>query len=163
MNSLAITIAGQPYEHLLCHCVLPYSNWSWGTPCLSESMAALKKGVQAALFRLGRKPVFHQTDNSTAATHRLDTGKRDFNEEYLEVMQHFGMKPRTIQVGKKEQNGDVEACNGAAKRYIDQQLMLRGSRDFDSHDEYLGWLHDRFDARNRTHTNDDSRSGASRT
>jgi transposase len=150
MNSLSITIARQPYEHLLCHCVLPYSNWSWGTPCVSESMAAIKKGVQATLFRLGRRPVFHQTDNSTAATHRLDTGKRDFNEDYLEMMAHFGMQPRTIQVGKKEQNGDVEAANGAVKRYIDQQLMLRGSRDFASHDEYLSWLHGRFEIRNRT-------------
>jgi hypothetical protein len=26
-NELAITIAGQPYEHLLCHSVLPHSNW----------------------------------------------------------------------------------------------------------------------------------------
>lgn len=150
MNLLSITIAGQLYEHLLCHCVLPYSNWSWGTPCVSESMAALKKGVQAALIRLGRKPVFHQTDNSTAATHRLDTGKRDFNEDYLEMMAHFGMTPRTIQIGKKEQNGDVEACNGAVKRYLDQQLMLRGSRDFNTHDEYLSWLHGRFETRNRT-------------
>ncbi len=150
MKSLAITIAGQPYVHMLCHTVLPYSNWSWGTPCLSESMAALKKGIQAALVRLGRKPEFHQTDNSTAATHRLETGKRDFNEEYLEVMTHLGMKPRTIQIGKKEQNGDVEASNGAVKRYIHQQLMLRGSREFESHDEYVCWLHGAMEARNRT-------------
>ena len=150
MNSLAITIAGQPYDHLLCHCVLPHSNWSWGTPCMSESMAAIKKGVQAALIRLGRKPEFHQTDNSTAATHRLESGKRDFNDEYLRMMEHFGMKPRTIQIGEKHQNGDVEAGNGAVKRYVDQRLMLRGSRDFERHDDYLSWLHGQLEARNQT-------------
>lgn len=150
MNSLAITIAGEPYEHLLCHSVLPYSDWSWSTPCRSESLPALKQGVQAALRRLGRVPEYHQTDNSTAATHRLETGKRAFNEDYLEFMGHYGMKPRTIAIGRKEQNGDVESLNGALKRAIDQQLMLRGDRDFDSREQYVAWLHGILEARNRT-------------
>ena len=37
---------------MLCHPVLPYSNWEWATVCHSESLAALKRGVQEALFRL---------------------------------------------------------------------------------------------------------------
>jgi hypothetical protein len=37
-NELAVTIAGRPYDHLLCHCVLPHSNWEWATRCLSESL-----------------------------------------------------------------------------------------------------------------------------
>ncbi|MEY2932891.1 MAG: hypothetical protein RL033_3640 [Pseudomonadota bacterium] len=137
---LAITIAGQVFMHLLCVVVLPYSNWQWATVCLSESMAALRRGVQAALFQLGRVPEYHQTDNSTAATHRIpdgklvlaDGGKRAFNEEYLAVMRHFGMKPRTTEIGAKEQNGDVEASNGAIKRRLEQALLVRGSRDFAS-------------------------------
>jgi hypothetical protein len=56
---------------MLCVLVLPYSNWQWATVCLSESLAALRKGVQRALFRLGRAPKYHQTDNSTAATRRI--------------------------------------------------------------------------------------------
>jgi hypothetical protein len=137
---LAITIAGQAFLHLLCVVVLPYSNWQWATVCLSESMAALRRGVQAALFQLGRVPEYHQTDNSTAATHRIpdgkgvlaEGGKRPFNEEYLAVMRHFGMKPRTTEIGAKEQNGDVEASNGAIKRRLEQALLVRGSRDFAS-------------------------------
>ena len=82
-------------------------------------MAALRKGVQRAVFRLGRVPQYHQTDCSTAATHRipagqaacLPDGKRPFNVEYLALMQHLGMTPRTIEVGEKEQNGDVESAN----------------------------------------------------
>jgi hypothetical protein len=50
----------------------------------------------------------HQTDNSTAATHDLKTGKRGFNDEYAALMRHLKMSPRTIAVGKKDQNGDVE-------------------------------------------------------
>jgi hypothetical protein len=137
---LGVTIAGQLFVHLLCVVMLPYSNWQWVTVCLSESMAALRRGVQRALFQLGRVPRYHQTDNSTAATHRIpagkgvvvDGGKRLFNEEYLALMRHFGMTPRTTEVGAKEQNGDVEASNGAVKRRLAQALALRGSRDFES-------------------------------
>jgi hypothetical protein len=137
-SELGVTIAGQLFIHLLCVMVLPYSNWQWATVCLSESMAALRKGVQRALFQLGRVPSHHQTDNSSAATHRIPDdqrevvvdGKRPFNAEYLALMRHFGMKPRTIEVGAKEQNGDVEAGNGAVKRRLEQALLVRGSRDF---------------------------------
>ena len=33
---------------------------------------------------------------------------------YLELMDHLGLTPRTIGVGESEQNGDVEANNGAS-------------------------------------------------
>lgn len=137
---LGVTIAGEPFDHLLCHPVLPYSNWEWVTVCRSESMMALRRGVQAALFQLGRVPAYHQTDNSTAATHELQTGKRGFNQEYAAFVSHFGMKPRTIAVGQSHQNGDVEALNGALKRRLKQHLILRGSRDFESVDAYESWL-----------------------
>ena len=146
--SLAVTIAGQLLTHLLCVLVLPYSNWQWATVCLSESMAALRKGVQRALFQLGRVPRYHQTDNSTAATHRIPDEKREgvagmkrpFNADYLALMRHFGMTPRTIEVGAKEQNGDVEAGNRAIKHRLEQALLLRGHRDFVSSDEWQGFV-----------------------
>jgi hypothetical protein len=137
---LGITIAGEAFAHMLCHVVLPYSNWGWATVCRSESMAALRHGVQEAVFYLGKVPEYNQTDNSTAATHDLRTGKRGFNDEYLALMRHLGMKPRTIEVGEKHQNGDVEALNGALKRRLEQHLLLRGSRDFATVDEYRTWL-----------------------
>jgi transposase len=139
-DELAVTIAGEAFPHMLCHPVLPYSNWEWATVCHSESLMALRRGVQAALFRLGRVPEWHQTDNSTAATHDLPSGKRGFNEEYQRMMEHLGMKPRTIAVGKSNQNGDVEALNGAAKRRLEQHLLMRGSRDFESVEAYEGWM-----------------------
>lgn len=149
-TELGITIAGAVFVHMLCVLVLPYSNWQWATVCLSESMAALRRGVQAALFQLGRVPHYHQTDNSTAATHRIpdgklvlaEGGKRPFNEEYLALMRHFGMKPRTTEIGAKEQNGDVEASNGALKRRLEQALLLRGSRDFASVEAWESFVQD---------------------
>lgn len=139
-SELAVTIAGQVFAHLLCVLVLPYSNWQWATICASESMAALRRGVQRALFQLGRVPEWHQTDCSTAATHKIpegqaqhfEGGKRPFNESYLALMRHYGIKPRTTEVGAKEQNGDVEAGHGALKRKLEQALLVRGSRDFES-------------------------------
>jgi len=147
-TELAVTIAGELFVHMLCVFVLPYSNWRWATICLSESIAAIRKGVQRALFQLGRVPQWHQTDNSTAATHRipdgksvlLQDGKRPFNDEYLSMMRHFGMKPRTTEVGEKEQNGDVEASKGALKRSLKQALLLRGSRDFDTVDAWQSFI-----------------------
>jgi hypothetical protein len=147
-TELAVTIAGQVFVHMLCVLVLPYSNWQWATVCLSESMAALRKGVQRALFQLGRVPRYHQTDNSTAATHRIPTDKKEcvegrkrpFNADYLALMRHLGMTPRTIAVKAKEQNGDVESGNGVLKRRLEQALLLRGSRDFESADAWQAFI-----------------------
>jgi transposase InsO family protein len=139
-NELLVTIGGEPFPHLLCHVVLVYSNWEWATVCRSESMAAMRRGVQAAFFRLGRVTVRHQTDNSTAATHDLRTGKRGFNEEYEALMKHLGMTPCTIGVGKSNQNGDVESSHNALKRRLAQHLLLRCSRDFESVAAYETFL-----------------------
>ncbi|MCP4547061.1 MAG: IS21 family transposase [bacterium] len=150
-TELGITICGEPFAHMLCHSVLPYSNWEWASVCRSESMSALRKGVQSAVFRLGRVAKYHQTDHSTAATHKLKNGEdpgagkrasagRGFNDEYISLMDHLGMEPRTIKVGAKEQNGDVEAANGALKRRLEQHLLVRGRRDFESVEEYETWL-----------------------
>ena len=147
-TQLGVTVAGVVFAHLLCVVVLPFSNWFWATVCASESMAALRKGVQRALFQLGRVPRYHQTDNSTAATHRIPDGKeeriegrrRPFNEEYLSLMRHFAMTPRTTEVGESEQNGDVEARNGALKRRLEQLLLIRGSRDFESVETWQAFI-----------------------
>jgi hypothetical protein len=139
-EELRVTIAGEQFPHQLCHTVLPFSNWEWATVCHSESVMALRRGVQTGLFKLGRVPEWHQTDNSTAATHDLATGKRGFNDEYQRVMDHFGMKPRTIGVGASNQNGDVEALNGALKRRLEQHLLMLGSRDFESVEAYERWV-----------------------
>jgi len=151
-SELGITICGERFPHMLCHPVLPYSNWEWVTVCRSESLSALKRGVQEALFRLGKRPSYHQTDNSTAATHNLKSGMRAFNDDYLVFMEHLGMTPRTIAVGKKHQNGDVEALHGALKRRLEQHLLLRGSRDFESVEAYEAWLWEAMEKANRLRT-----------
>ena len=140
-KELAISIAGHPLDHLLCQAVLPYSNWQWATRCQSESLLSLRAGLQAALFRLGKVPKLLQIDNSSAATHQISgEGKRAFNPEFLSLVAHYGLTPRTIHVDCPNENGDVEAHNGHLKRRLEQHLLLRGYRDFASeaaYDEFL--------------------------
>ena len=139
-NELGVTIQGLLFEHLLSQSVLPFSNWQWATVCLSESLMALRRQVQQVVFKLGRATDWHQTDNSTAATHDLETGKRGFNKDYQDLMDHFGYKPRTIKIRASNQNGDVESYNGVLKRRLRQHLLLRGSQDFDSVEDYEAWV-----------------------
>lgn len=144
MDELGIMIAGEPFGHRLCHCVLTYSNWAWASICHSESLVALRTGIQNALTRLGHVPKEHWTDHSSAATHRPaeETGeRRAYNRGYLDLVGHFSMTPRTIQVDSPHENGDVESLNGALKRRIEQHLLLRGSRDFATQAEYEAFLH----------------------
>jgi hypothetical protein len=164
-TELGVTIQGEVFAHMLCHVVLPYSNWGWITVCQSESMLALRRGIPAALTQLGRIPRFSQTDNSTSATHRIGAGQevdvtatgeekpianatkgrkaRAFNTEYSDMMVgHYDIQLRTIGVGKSEQNGDVEASNNALKRRLHQHLLLRGHRDFPSVEAWEAWAQD---------------------
>jgi hypothetical protein len=50
------------------------------------------------------------------------------------------MKPVSIQAQKPNENGDIEQRHYRFKKALDQALMLRGSRDFDSREEYEEFL-----------------------
>ena len=155
MTELGITINGQEFPHLLIHSVLPYSNWESGRVAQSESLLAIRLGLQSALMKLGHVPKIHQTDNSTAATHKLGVAEREkslkergFNDEYLQLMAHFGIEPQTIHVGNSNENGDIESANGAFKQATKQHLLLRGSPDFESLEAYETFLGQIMDKRN---------------
>ena len=155
MNELGITLNGEPFPHILIHSVLPYSNWEWGRVVQSESLLAIRLGLQSALMKLGYLPKIHQTDNTTAATHKLGPkaqGKslreRGFNDEYLQLMTHYGIEPRTIHIASPNENGDIESINGAFKRGVKQHLLLRGSRDFEGLEAYETFLWQVMEKRN---------------
>jgi transposase InsO family protein len=137
-GELEITIAGVLYPHLLCHSVLIHSNWEWATRCTSESLLSLRSGIQAALSRLGRVPRIWQIDNSSTATHQLTrtSKQRGFTDDFLAIAAHFALQPRTINVGRPNENGDVESLNGHLKRRLRQHLLLRGSAEFASLEGY---------------------------
>ena len=56
MDKLDVTIRGIPFDHMIYHFVLTYSNWETGTVCFSESFESLSQGVQNALWELGGVP-----------------------------------------------------------------------------------------------------------
>ena len=147
MTALGVTIQGQLFAHLLYHFVLTYSNWESGTICYSESFESLSEGLQNALFELGGVPERHRTDRMTAAVQKPDNPE-EFTRWYETLLSHYGLVPEKTQAGKANENGDVEQSHYRLKEAVDQALMLRGSRDFASREEYLAFLRRVFDQRN---------------
>jgi hypothetical protein len=139
MKALGITIGGQIFEHLLYHFVLPYSNWETGSVCYSESFEALSGGLQNALWELGGVPIVHQSDSLSAAVQKLDHPE-EFTQRYSALLRHYGLKGRRIQPRSPNEIGDVEQRHNRFKRAVDQALMLRGSRDFESRRAYGEFL-----------------------
>jgi hypothetical protein len=139
---LKVEIAGEAFPHLLCHSVLPYSNWEWAVPSRSESFLSLKAGLGSSLWELGGVPAHLQTDHSSTATHTLKrTGKeRGFNADYLELCAHYKLEPRTINKACPNENGDIESAHGHLKRRVATHLALRARRDFASEQEYAGFI-----------------------
>jgi hypothetical protein len=156
LTELGVTIQGEPFKHILIHCVLPYSNWEWGCIAQSESVLAMRQGVQDSLQRLGYVPRYHQTDNSTAATYLLrrkadaaGEQERGYHPLYLELLAYYGLAPRVTHVSSPDENGDVEAANGSLKRALQQQLLLRGRRDFATVEEYEQFIYQVLQRRNQ--------------
>jgi len=90
MDALGVTIAGQPFPHLVFHFTLRYSNWESVTVCPSESFEALSEGLQNALWELGGVPRRHRSDSFSAAVDQALRlrGSRDFasREAYLQFL-----------------------------------------------------------------------------
>ena len=148
MNGLEIQIEGRRFPHLLYHFVLTYSNWEYVEICGSESFEALQSGLQNALWVLGRVPEEHRTDNLTAATFK-GRSRREFNEAYLGLVRHYGMRPSRNHPGEAHQNGDVEQSHWRVKERVDQTLLLRGNRNFESRTEYGSFLKGIFETKNQ--------------
>ena len=148
MNKLNITIAQQPFEHLLYHFVLCYSNWQASRICFSESFESLSLGIQDALWKLGGVPVLHRTDNLTSAVHKV--GHPDiFTAKYRGLADHYGFESSKTNPASPHENGDVEKSNDLLKKAVDQSLIIRGSRDFDSVEAYETFLQKIIDRMNQ--------------
>ncbi len=147
MNDLGVTIQGQRFDHLRYHFVLTYSNWEWASICFSESFESLSDGLQEALWRLGGVPERHRSDRMSAAVNNL-SDEKEFTHRYRSLMRHHGLESEKTQAGKGNENGDVESSHRHFKDAVDQALMLRGSREFESRLAYAEFLHKLLEQKN---------------
>jgi hypothetical protein len=147
MNTLAITIAGQRFDHMVYHFVLTYSNWESVTVCASESFEALSDGLQNAFWELGGVPRRHRSDSLTAAVNN-HSAAREFQTRYRDLLSHYGVSGQRINARQAHENGDAESSHGHFKTAVDQALLLRGSREFASREEYAKFLQEMVKVRN---------------
>ena len=143
MKDLGVTINSVPFDHLIHHFVLTYSNWETGTICFSECFESLSEGVQNGLWELGVVPKAHQTDCMTSAVQKLDHPE-EFTQRYRALLRHYGLEGRRSQPNSPHELGDAEQRHNRFKKAVEQQLMLRGSQDFTSRQEYEGFLQELF-------------------
>jgi hypothetical protein len=151
MEDLAITIAGEPFPHLLFHCVLTYSNVEAIRLCSGETFEALAEGMEAALWQFGGVPQTHRTDHLGAAIHPLPADEQKaFKDRYTALMRHYGMTPTLNNTGIAHENGDVEQSHYRLKQAVDQAVRVRGSRDFLTRADYEQFLETLVRQRNAT-------------
>jgi hypothetical protein len=147
MSSLGVMIAGQLFDHLVYHFTLTYSNWESVMVCFSESFESLSAGLQNALWEVGAVPEEHRSDSLSAAVKNMKN-EDEFTERYQGLVQHYGMRPSHNTPGRGHENGDVEQSHHRFKRAVDQEMILRGSRAFQSRTDYVAFLGEILNRRN---------------
>jgi hypothetical protein len=139
MGSLGVTINGEPFDHLVHHFVLVYSNWETGTICFSECFESLSEGIQNGFWKLGGVTRSHRTDSLSAAVHK-ECNAEEFTSRYRALLNHYKVKGEKTNPGKCHENGDAEKSHHLFKKAVDQGLMLRGNRDFESREAYAEFI-----------------------
>jgi hypothetical protein len=146
-NELGVKIAGTKFDHLLFHCVLTYSNVESVSLCFSESFEALSQGIQNAFWEFGGVPQRHRTDSLSAAVLN-HSSRKTHTERYSALMDHYRSIPERTNARCANENGDVESSNRHIKDRIEQALLLRGSREFASRDDYISFAKELVDRAN---------------
>jgi hypothetical protein len=141
-TELGVTVAGLLFAHLLFVFTLSFSKWRWIGLALGETFEALVGGLQGALWSLGGTTEIARSDNLSAATHELPSGGRTLTRRFAAVLDHYRMRSTRIEPGESHQNGVAEKSNDLVKKEIAQALVLRGSRDFGTVDEYERFVKD---------------------
>jgi len=133
-----ITITGVVLEHRLFHCRLPYSGWCHVEVIHGgESYVALAEALQNALALCGGVPAEHRTDSLSACFRNRDGSYAgDYTSRYRELCAHLGVIATRNNRGVAHENGAIEGPHRHWKHRLEQQLIQRGSRDFQSESEY---------------------------
>lgn len=135
-DSLGVRIAGVAFAHRLYQFALAYSGWRHAEIVVGgESFLALSGGLQGALWALGGVPEEHRTDSLSAAFNNLAEAQ-ELTRRYDELCRHYGMRASRNNLGQSHENGSIESRQGSLKNALDQALLLRGHREFDSDASY---------------------------
>jgi hypothetical protein len=150
MSDHGVSIAGAPLDHRLYHFRLAFSGWEHAHVVLGgESFVALAEGMQNALWALGRAPLQHRSDSLSAAFRNLDRdAQEDLTHRYEALCTHYGMEPTRNNRGVAHENGSIESPHDHLKQAIEDALLLRGSRDFDTLDAYRRFIDEIIGRRN---------------
>jgi hypothetical protein len=76
------------------------------------------------------------------------SNRKEFTERYAELLGYYEMEMEKIQPEEPNENGDVEQSHRRFKEAVEQTLLLRGSRDFESREAYGRFLRELVAARN---------------
>jgi hypothetical protein len=133
-----ITVAGEVLEHRLFHFRLPYSGWCHVEVIHGgESFVALAEALQNALALCGGVPAEHRTDSLSACFRNRDGSYAgDYTSRYRELCAHLGVIATRNNRGVAHENGAIEGPHRHWKHRLEQQLIQRGSRDFETEAEY---------------------------
>ncbi len=154
MAGSGVRVAGELLPHRLYHFRLAFSGFEHAHVVLGgESFVALAAGLQDALWALGGAPREHRSDSLSAAFRNLAPEvEEDWTARYDALCGHYGMAASRNNRGVAHENGTIEAAHGHLKRVVEDALLLRGSRDFDTIADYRGFVDEligRRNARNR--------------
>ena len=133
-----ITVAGEVLEHRLFHFRLPFSGWCHVAVIHGgESFVALSEALQNALALCGGVPAEHRTDSLSACFRNRDGSYAgDYTSRYRELCAHLGVIATRNNRGVAHENGAIEGPHRHWKHRLEQQLIQRGSRDFETEAEY---------------------------
>jgi hypothetical protein len=133
-----ITVAGEVLEHRLFHFRLPFSGWCHVAVIHGgESFVALAEALQNALALCGGVPAEHRTDSLSACFRNRDGSYAgDYTSRYRELCAHLGVVATRNNRGVAHENGAIEGPHRHWKHRLEQQLIQRGSRDFETETEY---------------------------
>jgi len=63
-----------------------------------------------------------------------------FTDRYSALLRHYEIAGRATNPSSPNENGDIESQNNHFKRSLDQALLLRGNREFESRESYEEYL-----------------------
>ena len=91
------------------------------------------------MARCGGVPKEHRTDSLSAAFNNL-AEKTELTKRYKDLCRHYKLSATRNNLGLSHENGAIESPHGHLKRRLKQALLLRGSHDFTSLEDYQAFV-----------------------